>query len=125
MKFAVLATLAGLASAGNPVPVMPTLPGWRLGTPGGEIDVRVFYDLLCPDSMDAHYVWKDLLNKASPINGKTYGDVVDMRVTPFVLPYHVHSFQLTQLIPWMQDMCEADSTQCKMDQYAELTWKHW
>ena len=101
MKFAVLATLAGVASAGNPVPVMPTLPGWRLGSPDGEIDVRVFYDLLCPDSMDAHYIWKDLLNKASPINGKTYGDVVNMRVTPFVLPYHVHSFQITQVVPYL------------------------
>ena len=92
MKFT---ALVAVAAAGNPVPIMPTLPGWRQGSLDGQIDVRVFYDLFCPDSMDAHYVWKDLLKEKSPVAGKTYGDIVDMRVTPFVLPYHVHSFQVT------------------------------
>ena len=92
MKFSSFAALLGFTQAGNPVPVMPTLPGWRVGSPDGEIDVRVFYDLFCPDSRDAHYVWKDVLSQQAPVKGKTYGDLVNMRVTPFVLPYHVHSF---------------------------------
>ena len=47
-----------------------------------------------------------------------------MKVTPFVLPYHLHSFQMTQIIPYMFDLCNADSTKCYMDAYAELCWKN-
>ena len=47
-----------------------------------------------------------------------------MKVTPFVLPYHLHSFQMTQIIPYMIDLCNADSTKCYMDAYSELCYKN-
>ena len=92
MKFAALSALVCVSSAGNPVPIMSTLPGWRKGTQGADIDVRFFYDMFCPDSKANHYVMKALLPKASPIKGKTYNDLLDIKVSPFVLPYHLHSF---------------------------------
>ena len=101
---------------------MSKLPGWQLGTKGAEVEVRVFYDLECPDSLDAHNVWKQLLTEPSPIEGQTYHDFVSLIVNPFVLPYHVHSFQSTQIIPYLFDLCEADYSQCLMDKYAELCW---
>jgi len=58
------------------------------------------------------------------VSGKTYGDLVNMKITPFVLPYHIHGFQMTQIIPYMQDLCVADSSKCYMDQYAELSFKN-
>ena len=83
----------------------------------------MFYDLLCPYSEQAHYTWKTLLPQESHIDGKTYGDLVSMRVTPFVLPYHIHSYQITSVVPMLMDLCEADSSKCYVDQYAELCWK--
>ena len=76
----------------NPVPVMGTLPGWQVATHGAQIDIRMFYDLFCPDSRDTHYALKDLMTQQSPVAGKTYKDIMDMRVSPYVLPYHLHSF---------------------------------
>ena len=48
-----------------------------------------------------------------------------MRVTPFVLPYHFHSFEATQVYIYLEDLCASDSTKCYQDQYAELTWSVW
>ena len=109
----------------NPVPVMPTLPGWKLGTEGAQIDVRLFYDLFCPDSLATHNVIKQLLPSQSPVAGKSYSDILDIRVSPYVLPYHLHSFQATQVIPFLDDLCAADSTKCYQDQYAEMCWAEW
>ena len=90
MNKAILAL--GLVSAG--APIMPTTPGWQLGNSTAPLEVRVFYDILCPDSMDAHNVWKSLLS-THYIGNQLYGDIINLKVTPFVLPYHVHSFQMT------------------------------
>ena len=43
-----------------------------------------------------------------------------MNVTAFVLPYHLHSFQITQIIPLLTDVCNSDSTKCVVDQYSTL-----
>ena len=79
--------------------------------------------MLCPDSRDAHYAWKTLLDEPYG-NGKTYGDYIDMNVSPFVLPYHVHSYQMTQIVPLLQDKCADDESTCQMEAYAELCWSH-
>ena len=72
--------------------VQRSLPGWQLGTNGAPLKIRLFYDLLCPDSKADHYAWQKLFAMPSPIPGKTYHDIVDMEVVAFVLPYHDHSF---------------------------------
>mmetsp|Transcript_19288 Transcript_19288/g.32869 ORF Transcript_19288/g.32869 Transcript_19288/m.32869 type:complete len:93 (+) Transcript_19288:158-436(+) len=79
--------------------------------------------MLCPDSRDAHYVWKDLLKEASPVEGKTYGDLVNMKVTPFVLPYNLHSFAVTRVVPYLTDLCQTEN-KCLQEEYAELCWKN-
>ena len=61
MKSVAFAIGAAYALDPNPVPIMPTLPGWKLGTQGAQIDLRLFYDLMCPDSRDAHYALKTLM----------------------------------------------------------------
>ncbi len=42
-----------------------------------------------------------------------------MQVSPLVLPYHLHSFQMTHVVPFLQDLCAADKTgaTCLMDYY--------
>ena len=45
-----------------------------------------------------------------------------MHITTFVLPYHLHSFQATQIVPYLEDKCASDSSKCLMEKYIELTW---
>ena len=47
-----------------------------------------------------------------------------MKVTQFVLPYHLHSFQMSQILVFMSDLCLADSTKCYMDGYSELCYEN-
>ena len=76
------------AEFSNSVPISSTVPGWQAGTKGAPVQMRVFYDLLCPDSKAAYYQWKELFPKESHISGMKYSDLIDMKITPFVLPYH-------------------------------------
>ena len=39
------------------------------------------------------------------------------KFTPFPLPYHIFAFQVAQIVPYLMDLCETDSTQCLMDDY--------
>ena len=72
MKFTTIAAALLGSAASNSVPVMNHLPGWQQGSSDGQVEIRVFYDMLCPDSKDADAVWKTLLPQASPVAGKTY-----------------------------------------------------
>ena len=115
-----LAALGYTMAISNNVPIIKSVPGYQLGTKGSDVEVRVFYDLLCPDSKDAHDVWKELLPQASPIEGQSYEEFLSLKVTPFVLPYHLYSFQLTQVVPYLQDLCAQDPKNCPyVDQYVE------
>ena len=51
-----------------------------------------------------------------------YSELLDMRISPLVLPYHAHSWTITKVIPLLQDKCVADESKCQMSAYAELTW---
>ena len=124
MKSIALLTIASVVQA-NSVPIMPTMPGWELGTKGAQVEIRAFYDMLCPDSKANHYIWKTLLPKESIIPGKKWSDIIDMKVTPFVLPYHLHSYEISMVIPYLFDMCQYDSNKCYMDKYAEIGWSNW
>ena len=104
--------LLGIVSADNSVPIMHQIPGYQLGTKSSNIEVRLFYDWLCPDSANDHYIWQELLPQPSPVDGLTYEEYLNVRVSPFVLPYHLHSFQVTQVTPYLQDMCSQDEKYC-------------
>ena len=59
----------------------------------------------------------------SPSQGKTYKELLDVTVTPIVMPHHLHSFQVTQVVPYLQDLAK-DPKEQYMDSYAELCWEH-
>ena len=125
MKFDYLLALGLVQATSNSVPIMSTVPGYQLGTKGSEVEVRVFYDLLCPDSRDAHVVWHDLLPQASPVDGKTYEEFISLEITPFVLPYHLNSFQMTQVVPYLMDQCQKDHKTCSnIDKYFTYCFDH-
>ena len=131
MKFNTFAFVLSIAHAGtyddNSVPIMANLPGWQIGTKkGNNLEVRLFYDLLCPYSRDHHtnmlqFLDEFIANETSP----KYGDVMSVKITPIVLPYHLHSFQVTQVVPFLFDLCESSGGQkCYMDDYASLCFEN-
>jgi len=127
MKTSITVAALMLASpiAANSVPISSKVPGWKMGTVGAPIKMNLFYDLGCPDSRDAYYAWQKMFAEDSHVSGKKYSDLIDMTVSTFVLPYHLHSWTVTKAIPYLQDVCEADSSKCFMNSYSELCWEHW
>lgn len=113
------------AAIQNSVPIQSHYPGWFIGTKGADVKLTMFYDLFCPDSRDTHYALKELLTMKSPVAGKTYEQLVEMTITPFVLPYHNHSFKNTQIMILMQDLCKANKDKCYMEKFAEFCWANW
>ena len=52
--------------------------------------------------------------------GSTVKDQIYVRYTPFPLPYHTHSYQVNQLVPYFMDLCIADSTKCLSNDYRDF-----
>ena len=48
-----------------------------------------------------------------------------MTYSPFVLPYHIHSWTISKVVPYLQDICATTPDTCQMNQYLELAWEHW
>lgn len=90
------ALLAAVVAAG--APIYGTYPGWVVGSGQAGITVEVAIDLLCTDCFANNDIWNQVL--ASPWLGSTVQDHVYWAFTPFPLPYHVHSFQVHQVIPY-------------------------
>ena len=43
-------------------------------------------------------------------NDKTWGDMVDLYKSAYVLPYHVHSWEIAKAIHYLESGCGADPT---------------
>ena len=126
MKYTALAVLAGAATAEfqNSVPIVSTLPGW-VHANHGQVHITFFYDMLCPYSKELYYLWKSMKDQESPaLHGKPYGELVYMETVPLVLPYHLHSWEMTKIFVLLNDICDADSSKCYQDQYTELCFDH-
>merc|ERR1719223_1157086 len=119
MKYNFAATLAVANAFSNSVPVFGRYPGWvdqSEGTSGITIDM--FYDLLCDDSNHQNAVFNEFME--TEWNGASVRDQVNIAFTPFVLPYHNHSFQVTQIVPYLLAQCAKDATTCSMlDSYKD------
>ena len=54
----------------------------------------------------------------SPVTGGgTVLDTVSLKVTNFPLDYHLHSWQVGQVLPYLMDLCVEDSSNCLMNDY--------
>ena len=84
----------------------------------------MFYDLLCPASRAHHmFLLKFLDTETGIYPNQKYSDVMSVKITPIVLPYHLHSFQVTQIVPYLFDLCDKEQ-KCYMDEYAQLCWEN-
>lgn len=117
---ATVALLANFASANN-TPIYGTYPGYTVGEGRTGISIEVFFDYLCSACQSENPVIEQLL-KEEWLDG-TVADQITVSYTPFPLPYHTHSYQVNQLVPYFMDLCEADSTQCFNNSYRDYSYE--
>ena len=111
----VASVLAGLVVA-NSIPIYGSYPGWVVGSGRANINVEIALDLVCTDSQANNPIWNQVL--ASPWLDGTVQDQVYWAYSTYPLPYHVHTFQVTQLVPYFQALC-AEQGNCLLDQYKD------
>ena len=124
MKYLFSSTLAATAAAAfsNSVPIYGSYPGWKVGSAKTGITLELHYDLLCEDSKGLDPVIQSLL--ATEWNGSTVQDQITVEYSLFPLPYHLHTWQVNQLMPYFMDNCMEDASQCEMmNKYKDYSFK--
>ena len=112
-----LAVLAGVTSA-NSVPIFGTYPGWVQGGGKANVEVEIFFDYLCADSKANYPIVEAMLNEEiAP--GLSVFDGITLKLSSFPLDYHIHSWQVAQILPYLLDLC-SEGTSCKMNDYLDL-----
>lgn len=81
------------SASANSVPIYGSYPGWTTGEGKTGISVELYFDTLCSACAGNNEVWKEVL--ASEWLDGTVADQVYWSYTPFTLPYHEHTFQVT------------------------------
>lgn len=76
------------------------------------------YDACCTDSMAQNEVMNQLLT--TQWHGAPVFDQIKLSITYLSLPYHLHSYQVTELVPYFMDNCVADPTNCLFNQYKDF-----
>lgn len=114
------AALAALCSA-NSTPIFGTYPGWLEGDDKVGIQIELFEDYLCSDCLDLNPVFEQLLD-TTWLDG-TVRDQIGVGITPLPLGYHVHSYQVAQLVPYFMDLCAAGRG-CFSNEYKDFAFKN-
>ena len=108
------------ASASASAPVYGTYPGWVLGENRVGINVEIVIDFMCSDSAANNPIWEATL--ASPWLDGTVQDQVYWAYSPLALPYHVHTWQVGQVLPYLQELC-AEQNNCLMNDYKNFCFR--
>ena len=111
-----LLSTAALAFS-NSTPVYGTYPGWVNGKGRVGITVEIFLDLTCSDCQAENPTWNELLD-TEWLDG-TVRDQVYWAYNPIPLPYHVHGFQVAQVVPYLQALC-AEEGNCLLNEYKDF-----
>ena len=83
-----------------PFSIQKTPGVWtRFGNLSSETNVTIFLDLLNPDSKHHHEDLRALMEKDTPMQH------FNVRIIPFILPFHFHSFNLKAQLNFMEDWC--------------------
>ena len=119
--FASVLVTTAVGSFSNSVPIYGTYPGWKEGGDKANITLELHYDLLCEDSKGLDPIISKLL--ATKWLDGTVRDQITVEYTLIPLPYHLHAWQVNQLMPFFIDMCMADSKKCMMDKYKDYAFE--
>ena len=119
-SFLASAVLAAI-SAANSVPIFGTYPGWVEGGDAKKIQIELFEDYLCGDCLRFNPVFEQLLD--TEWLGGTVRDQVGVGLTPFPLPYHVHAYQVNQLVGYFMGLCAAGK-ECYSNEYKDFAFEN-
>ena len=115
-----ITTAIAAYAAANNTPIYGSYPGWVEGGGQAGITVELFFDFMCSACLAENPTWEETLTQEWL--GGTVKDQLNIAYTPFPLPYHIHAWQVGQLVPYFNDLCTADSTQCGLnDQYKDYS----
>lgn len=120
-KSAIAASLAALATA-NSVPIYGYYPGYVEGGNALNISIEMFYDSICTDSAAQNLVINELLGHLW--HGAPVYDQVKLMISYMPLPYHYHTYQTTELMPYFMDLCIADTTSCYFNEYKDFCFEN-
>ena len=113
------ALVAAIASA-NSRPIYGTYPGYLEGSDNKQITIELFMDYLCSACYNENPIIEQVMQQEWL--GGTVADQVYLAITPFPLPYHVHSYPVAQLVPYFMDLCvETSGSQCFSKQYKDFS----
>ena len=96
--------MATMVSA-NSTPIFGSYPGWTEGKDQANIQIELFEDYLCGDCMRFNPIWEAVL--ATEWMDGTVSDYIKVGTTPYPLGYHVHSYQVAQMVPYFMNFCES------------------
>ncbi len=114
------AALAALCSA-NSTPIMGSYPGWLEGSDKVGIQIELYEDYLCSDCLAFNPIFEEVL-ATSWLDG-TVSDQVGVGMTPLPLGYHVHSYQVAQLVPYFMELCDTGRG-CYSKEYKDFAFKN-
>ena len=103
-------------SIANSTPIYAQYPGWVQGGNAAGIELEFFIDFLCYDSMMNYPEVDAALNADSPVAGSTWMDLMSVKVSNFPLDYHMHSWPVAQVLPFLQDKC-AEGSYCLQNEF--------
>lgn len=115
-KTGIAASLAYLTSA-NSIPIYGFYPGFVQGGNKFNISIEMFYDAACTDSAQQNDVMNDLLTHTW--HGALVSDQISLKISFFSLPYHLHSYQITELFAYFMDLCDVDASTCLFNEYKD------
>ena len=102
----------------NSVPIFGSYPGWTQGGNRRNIEVEIFFDYLCADTK-AKYPYTIEAIQGGDGSGAPWLDDIDLRLSAFPLDYHIHSWQVAQVLPYLLDLC-SQGGQCLMNEYLDF-----
>ena len=95
LKFILLAvlvlTVTSRLSQNTPIPTTPD--GYARGSETPELHIEAYYDLLCPGSQSQWNILEPVLRNTFNI---TNNQTLRFTIHLFPLPYHIHSFTVSQ-----------------------------
>ena len=112
MKTTFFTAVVAAGVAANNTPIYGTYPGWVEGGMKSGISVELFFDFMCSACLAENPIWEQTLTQEW--KGSTVKEQLGIAYTPFPLPYHIHAWQVGQLVPYFADLCTTDSTKCNM-----------
>lgn len=112
LALVVLSTATFTSAWDNTPPIPDRLPGagFEQGSNKYGIDIEIIYDLGCPTCKAEHPEVQKLLD--APFLDGTVRDAVTIRYAFCPLTFHYGAWITTKMIPYIEDLCFADKTQC-------------